>query len=1005
MIQSIIYTTILIGLSVLLYKSLLEKLTFFQANRIFLVASLVLAVGLPYATIPVQVPLPDYLIFNLTESVSWDEPQTDLNENYAASMDTDQGLTPFSSSPISREVKDISIAPLETSQDFEYSYTEEGGGQVWEEDKNADASMWNDMDAQSMMTYLAYFYFLGLFVMSLRLLGQLMSIISQIFRYNLQSEAGYYIIDHPDISSPFSFLNIIFIDSGKYDCKTYSQILAHERIHVSQWHTLDTLLVEIVLIFQWFNPFAWWYSKLIKQNLEYIVDRKLVNKGHDAVTYQLNLLKVVAPSFTTPLVMNYNHSLLKKRILMMNKPSSNYQSGWKYGSVLLIFFLSALYLNAVINPYHHIHSTEPLATNSAIYLTDPEAVEFSAISVPDRQASLSVDPDINQSVSEDILEEPIEVTDNEMDITESSFQIPSSHVTLSTAPINIAFSDSMIVGSWSGTIKSKEELCLNLAYVLDSDKRSGDFQHINNGRCYSLEKFDPSNVDQVDKFELVREEGKIVFNVRHKVEENNVISSIVGDFVFEVSEPYRSTLQQRGVRRVSDQYLFSLFLMNTQSESKEKFIQNILDYQTLALSDDWIEFFVVRRVPSSLTKGYIEHELDPITYKDFIIKRVPSKLMLAYSKAGYDPVEYEEYVTKRVPPELLKEYESAGFDVEEYGKFIDRRVSAKLLQQYREAGLDLEEYEDYINKRVSPSLLKKYQTSGLSLEENEEFVNRRVSPDLIKAYEEAGLSITEYEEYIERRVPAKLLIRYRDAGFSIKEYNDFINHRVSPELLAAYQKADLSLEEYEEYIVHRVSPSLLVGYQQAGFSINEYDDFINHRVSPELLAAYQKADLSLKDYEEYIVHRVPPTLLIAYQQAGFSIDEYDEFINHRVEPELLTAYQQAGLPIKEYKEYINKRVPAGLLIQYRDAGFSIEESEDYINKRIPPALLRQYKEAGLSLTEHDDFINKRVEPGILLRYQKAGLDLKEHEDFILKRMEPEMILEYRKKVDKGERDR
>ena len=105
----------------------------------------------------------------------------------------------------------------------------------------------------------------------------------------------------------------------------YNQVLQHEKIHIQQRHSIDILLAELVLIFQWFNPFAWLYRKEIENNLEFLTDDQLLQKEHvEKSRYQMSLLKVSAPHFPLSLTTNYNQSLLKKRITMMNAKRSKH---------------------------------------------------------------------------------------------------------------------------------------------------------------------------------------------------------------------------------------------------------------------------------------------------------------------------------------------------------------------------------------------------------------------------------------------------------------------------------------------------------------------------------------------------------------------------------------------------------------------------------------------------------------------------------------------------------
>jgi len=43
----------------------------------------------------------------------------------------------------------------------------------------------------------------------------------------------------------------------------------HEKVHIQQGHSFDIILAELVLVFQWFNPFAWLYRENWKTILNF----------------------------------------------------------------------------------------------------------------------------------------------------------------------------------------------------------------------------------------------------------------------------------------------------------------------------------------------------------------------------------------------------------------------------------------------------------------------------------------------------------------------------------------------------------------------------------------------------------------------------------------------------------------------------------------------------------------------------------------------------------------
>src|SRR5579871_1806496 len=122
-----------------------------------------------------------------------------------------------------------------------------------------------------------------------------------------------YQVNHP--ITPFSFGNAIYINPRLHTEKEWAEIIQHEYVHIRQRHTVDILLGELLTIANWYNPFAWLIRHSIRQNLEFIADQQVLDKGFDKKDYQYHLLKVVGhPAYR--LANNFNFSSLKKRIIM-----------------------------------------------------------------------------------------------------------------------------------------------------------------------------------------------------------------------------------------------------------------------------------------------------------------------------------------------------------------------------------------------------------------------------------------------------------------------------------------------------------------------------------------------------------------------------------------------------------------------------------------------------------------------------------------------------------------
>lgn len=122
--------------------------------------------------------------------------------------------------------------------------------------------------------------------------------------------------------TPFSFGNAVFINPALHSSVELEEIIRHEFVHVKQRHSIDILFAEILCLLNWFNPFAWLIRSSIRQNLEFIADNQVLEKGANKKQYQYLLLKVIGNNQFS-IAPKFNFSSLKKRIAMMNKLQTN----------------------------------------------------------------------------------------------------------------------------------------------------------------------------------------------------------------------------------------------------------------------------------------------------------------------------------------------------------------------------------------------------------------------------------------------------------------------------------------------------------------------------------------------------------------------------------------------------------------------------------------------------------------------------------------------------------
>ena len=183
-------------------------------------------------------------------------------------------------------------------------------------------------------------YFLGMLVVFLRLVRCLVNTVRQMCGgLRLKDGQGNTIVVKAGDFAPFSFLRWIVININDYETNRES-ILKHEQAHIRFFHSYDIILLQFVKLLQWFNPFIYFLERDLKAVHEYMADEAVINQGIDAQTYQLLLVSKAVGGRLQTLANNFNHSLLKSRILMMKKKPTPKAAALKSLCLLPVVVLS-----------------------------------------------------------------------------------------------------------------------------------------------------------------------------------------------------------------------------------------------------------------------------------------------------------------------------------------------------------------------------------------------------------------------------------------------------------------------------------------------------------------------------------------------------------------------------------------------------------------------------------------------------------------------------------------
>lgn len=133
---------------------------------------------------------------------------------------------------------------------------------------------------------------------------------------------GKVVFASPIGLSPFSIFKKVFVHEKELeDEKAVNQILAHENIHISQYHSLDIVFSELLCMLFWINPFFWLIKYSLKSTHEYLADEKVMEQGFEPAGYFMLLFSNVV-GMRIGLANNLNQSLTLKRMKMMKKERS-----------------------------------------------------------------------------------------------------------------------------------------------------------------------------------------------------------------------------------------------------------------------------------------------------------------------------------------------------------------------------------------------------------------------------------------------------------------------------------------------------------------------------------------------------------------------------------------------------------------------------------------------------------------------------------------------------------
>lgn len=268
-----------------LYALLLRQTTFFNANRWYLIGTLLLGLTVPLMELPEAVP-------------------------EAASAPVVYYLEPITVGVEQLEVT-VTAGPAENGFDY--------------------------------YLLLRWIYGLGVLFFGIRFLYGLWEIFQLYRGARIEKYEGYTLVRTNRPHLPFSFFNWLFwSDKMRLESEDTRSVIRHEQAHINGGHSIDVLLLEILCVVLWCSPFVYLYRRSVRTVHEYLAD-KVVLKTTRRKKYGHLLLRQSQSGLQIALANHFFQTQLKQRIMMMTRHKTSRKALIRYllALPLLVLFLLA----------------------------------------------------------------------------------------------------------------------------------------------------------------------------------------------------------------------------------------------------------------------------------------------------------------------------------------------------------------------------------------------------------------------------------------------------------------------------------------------------------------------------------------------------------------------------------------------------------------------------------------------------------------------------------------
>jgi len=893
MIPYSIHVAIILAVCLVFYKLLLQKETYYRLNRVILLSCLALAFVLPLIPVPRQ--------FSLVGS---EVPVTSA-KSPVVNPDNYQDELPMVNS-------DVPNVPVNETTVKAPATAKPGIVKQQSSIPAVKPAAPKVPLLQQVIKWAFWLYWCGVAAFGANLLLQIVVLLYQSYKKPAMLDGIYRIVELDDDKAPCSFGNSIFINPAKYDWETYNQILMHEKVHIQQRHTLDLVLAELMLVVQWFNPFAWLYRKELESNLEFLTDDSVLHHHRvEPAAYQLSLLKVSVPNFSMSIATNYNQSLLKKRIIMMNAKRSNIHTMWKYFMLMPLLVALVCGLN------------KPIAMSSPV-------TKFQQIF---SKASRGSDIDFSHgtwfaTIKGDKVYIQFQADDNDENHSWSS----SRNFNLSDFP------------NLPKTEKADFTLTREAGSVLfngkfDGDQGIGHYKFTPNKdyiAFMSKQNIDGLNDDEYFSFFMADVKKDYVQFLKDNGFKDIAKYQIMSMSSQKIDAAYIKYWKDLGYTDLTPQQLVSLKSQKVDAAYVNDIrkagytdltVQQLISFKSQHITGDYINSL---RKATVKVPGGSDADNKP-TAREIISSKnmhIDSAYVAGIRGTGYAVNNYSQLSTLKamnITPEYIKSFEAVGYkDIPPSTLYTMKsmEITPEYVKELKDMGYTDEELPRLISLKrngITPEYIKSFAAVGyknIPVNSLYGLTSGKITPADVKGYQAVGYGkVDDDNNAPAANAPNSGVGRKLGGrGMVLNEISSYKAQGITPEYIKGFQDIgykDIPFGSFRTLKAEGITPEYIKGFQDAGYKdvpVNSL--FVLKSVTPEYAksmadAGYKNA--SLMQLSSLKRQGVTADYIQGFNKLGFTdipVNQLGYLKMSGITPEFVTEMKQKGFDSKDLNKYI-----------------------------------------------------------------------------------------------------